>query len=396
MKKTLASIISIVLLVIICLTNSCSSEAIMATEMPYSPVDLTLDISPMPKLGETVEVTFTVEVKDLWDSLWMGQTVDTISNAIASINFFWTDIHGSYSDAKKRIQIPHEDVFVDGKLNWEGNALENREITLHSQIQLPKEGVWQIRATFSGQDWTSMPSFTKYIAVADGEAVNMLGGDLESSKLAYIDYFSYGGGGQKILDEERAPVILELDIANAPLTGEEALLTCRITSLHDVSDFFTHISLFMRHEIKDIPLSSFLINGSLEWQGDLKQMTPVEFSAVIKFPEEGEWHIFAEGNSLSREEMELSGFVDNITLTITDDKSYYGWKPIDIQSFNFSGDDIPGINPFSDERPTFVPEISGFSVWKLVIGVVVFLVVVFVSYRLLKKRRNIKNNMNTN
>jgi len=102
------------------------------------------------------------------------------------------------------------------------------------------------------------------------------------------------------------------------------LLTCRITSLNDVPDFFAHISLFKRHEIKDIPFSSFLINGDLEWQGDLKQMTPVEFSAVIKFPEEGEWRIYAEGNSLLREEMELSGFVDDILLTVTDEKSYYG------------------------------------------------------------------------
>lgn len=134
------------------------------------------------------------------------------------------------------------------------------------------------------------------------------------------------------------------------------MLTCRITSLNDVPDFFAHISLFKRHEIKDIPFSSFLINGDLEWQGDLKQMTPVEFSAVIKFPEEGEWRIYAEGNSLLREEMELSGFVDDILLTVTDEKSYYGWKPLDFRSSSFTGDDIPGINPFSEERPSFFTE----------------------------------------
>jgi hypothetical protein len=328
------------LLITVFSNSSCSLEEgnINVTERPYSPIDLTLDISSMPSLGKTVELTFTVEVKDLWDSLWNGQTVDTLSNAKASVDFFWADIHGSYSEAKYFVKIPLEDVLVDGELNWEGNALENREITLHSQIRLPKEGVWQISATFSGQDWTSMPSFTKYIAVADGEAVSMVERYLESSKIAYIGYFPYGNGYQKILDEEHAPVILELDIAKAPLTGEEVLLTCRITSLNDVPDFFTHISLFKNPQmIKDIPFSSFLINGDLEWQGDLKKMTPVEFSAVIKFPEEGEWRIYAEGNSLLREEMELSGFADDILLTVTDEKSYYGWKPLDFRSSSFTG-----------------------------------------------------------
>ena len=171
MKKIAITTLFMILIITIFSTSSCSLEEgnINATEMPYSPIDLTLDISSMPSLGKTVELTFTVEVKDLWDSLWMGQTVDTISNAKASVDFFWADIHGSYSEAKYFVQIPHEDVLVDGELNWEGNALENREITLHSQIQLPKEGVWEIRANFSGQDWTSVSSFTKYIAVADGE-----------------------------------------------------------------------------------------------------------------------------------------------------------------------------------------------------------------------------------
>ena len=276
------------------------------------------------------------------------------------------------------------------------NALENKEITLHSQIQLPKEGVWQIRATFSGQDWTSVPSFTKSIAVADGEAVSMVRRYLESSKIAYIGYFPYGNGYQKILDEEHAPVILELDIANAPLTGEDTLLTCRITSLNDVPDFFTHIRLFKRHQIKDIPSSSFLVNGSLEWQGELKKMTPVEFSAVIKFPEEGEWRIYAEGNSLLREEMELSGFEDKIKLTVTDEKSYYGWKPIDFQRSNFTGNDIPGINPFSDGWGQYYDRITSFPGWYIYLGIAIFLVVISVASYMTNKTRNTKTNIKTN
>jgi len=222
LKKIAITMLFIILFITIFFHSSCSLEEgnINVTERPYSPIDLTLDISSMPSLGKTVELTFTVEVKDLWDSLWMGQTVDTISNAKVSIDFFWADIHGSYSEARNLVQISHEDVLVDGELNWEGNALENREITLHSHIRLPKEGVWQIRATFSGQGWTSMPSFTKSIAVADGEAVSMVERYLESSKIAYIGYFPYGNGYQKILDEEHAPVILELDIATRHLLRE--------------------------------------------------------------------------------------------------------------------------------------------------------------------------------
>ena len=146
---------------------------------------------------------------------------------------------------------------------------------------------------------------------------------IKSGPLAYIDNFPYGDVGNKIMDEITAPVILVLDISKAPRVGEEAVLSCRISSLHDVPDFSAQITFSRRLEdnsLLEMPGGRLLINGDLKWAGNLKQNEPAEFSATIRFPEEGDLEVYAGGNSLENEANKRFGFYDYFLMNLTSDR----------------------------------------------------------------------------
>lgn len=312
--------------------------------MPRPHIWLDLNISTLPVLGENVELFFTIDIEKLWNGEWQGRKAEDLVDSQAWVQFFWADTHGSYTAARKFVEVPLSEVSSGGELSWEGNALENRNITLKSNIQIPGEGVWKIIGYFSTANWEQpmeswlqfpeiglkTPVFRwKQYAVADGTAIRMFYGDYENSSLDYLFNFDYGMVADKTLNDSGAPFIIQLDISKPPLAGEEVNLTCTITSLYDEPDFSAWITFLKSPGIKtDIPLSEFLVNGDLAWEGDLKSQTPVTYSAVIKFPEEGEWMIHASVNSQERENAQFRGFTDGIMITIAEDKSYYGWKEI--------------------------------------------------------------------
>jgi hypothetical protein len=68
------------------------------------------------------------------------------------VDFYWSGIQGSYSEARHAALIPLQEVVIRGETTWEGNALSGY-IELHSRIQLPQEGIWKIEGCFSGEGW---------------------------------------------------------------------------------------------------------------------------------------------------------------------------------------------------------------------------------------------------
>jgi hypothetical protein len=68
-----------------------------------------------------------------------------------------------------------------------------------------------------------------------------------------------------------------------------------------------------------VPVQEVLAGGSLNWEGNMTG-EPMDFSATIKFPYEGNWRIRASSTQRSRDE-------DSIYLNITEDSSSFGWMP---------------------------------------------------------------------
>lgn len=285
-----------------------------------------LFLSPVPKLGETGELT--IKWTRYTDYLDYGQPRAGLAHARAWVEFGWTDIHGSFSEAKKTQQVPASEVVVNGDSTWEGKA--GSQFEFKCKIKFPREGIWVVSGIFTGEGWSSTESGFICVALADGMAMDYYGKDFKSGPLAYLSYFTYGGVNyplEVLLTEDR-PVLMDLDIDKAPKVGEEAIITCTINSLYDVDDFKTQISF--DHRTADtiqvqIPGDDFLVDGNLRWQGDLKKGSPITLRATIKFPEEGDWNIGIRGNSLEREKQLKDGYGNVMRVSIAADRGCFGW-----------------------------------------------------------------------
>ena len=164
-------------------------------------------------------------------------------------------------------------------------------IEIIGTIRLPREGIWIFEGNLTGENWSEPVTYRRWIAVADGIVMSYWDKkELKASPLAYLTYFDYGGMANLRPTEER-PVLLELDMSKPPLAGEEVTLTYRVSSPYiDVQDFSAR-TRFFKTGVGKVPASDVLVSGDLEWVTDFKKDELVELSAVIKFPEPGEWQI---------------------------------------------------------------------------------------------------------
>jgi hypothetical protein len=92
------------------------------------PITVELDISKAPGLDETVELT------------WVINTIRDLSEVKSEIEFY-------HMEGTDRIEVPAEDVLVDGDLRWEGSLTKNSPVQLSATIGLHQEGDWEIHAS---------------------------------------------------------------------------------------------------------------------------------------------------------------------------------------------------------------------------------------------------------
>ena len=317
-----------------------------------TPID-SFALSQAPKTGETAELTFPVELGFYTNSPNLPDDTNNVE-ARAWVEFSYANTQGSYSEAEHGIPIPYDEVLVSGQLAWEGNPFDiNDTLNLGGTIQLPREGIWNITGYLQaeGLDNTFMEkTFKEEIRVAvtkDTAKIIKIDEDYTGS-LAYLRNFPYGQIDVRDPDEQFSPVIFRLDTSKIPGVGEETLLSCRIRSIVDTADYSINIIIDKRlkdNTIHEMPIESILVEGDLAWQGELKKNEPVEFSATIAFPEEGEWQIRTEGRCSSNDKL---NFADSIKMNLTSDISYYGWD--ERTSEPLQDIELPGVSPFSDER----------------------------------------------
>jgi len=300
-----------------------------------APIDLDLSLSRAPKIGETAELDFSVLIRGLPGDI----DPQTLESARAWVEFSYANTKGSYSEAKSAVLMPLDEVLVSGELYWEGNAVENNKIEIHGTVQLPREGVWRITGYFSGEGWArplereGTVSVTERVAefmdsnLADREykyILDSIFNFLTGRSLRYLRYYPYGHGPQLPLNE-RNPTVLSLDISKIPKAGEEVTVSCRIDSLLDAPGYSAEIKFARRlgnGSIVEIPADSLLVDSDLRWRGDLKKDEPVEFSATVIFPQNGDWRIQVIGDD---PEYRGNLLLDTIKMHIHGDKGYYGW-----------------------------------------------------------------------
>ncbi|NLD51217.1 MAG: hypothetical protein GX660_29120, partial [Clostridiaceae bacterium] len=322
------------------------------TKINPGPVSIDLSFSQLQKSGKMYELklnaVFNINDKHLESS--------KMAKVRAWVEFHYANIYGSYSEAKYGEDVPLEEVLVNGDLIWEGNPFDiEDDLDLRGEIQLPREGVWEITGYIESEGSgvsTLDKRFEEEIRVAVTRDAAVIMGDtweFETGSLAYLDNFSYGQLSERVPNELFEPVVLELDISRIPGVGEEALITCVIRSLHDVTDFTAEITFIRRTDDNPwlkVSGDNLLVDGDLKWEGNLKQDEPVEFSATIKLPEGGDWQIYAFGDYPTNE---MIGFSDNIKMNISGNIRSFGWEERPLKPLP-EDVEIQGIDPFSNER----------------------------------------------
>jgi hypothetical protein len=105
------SILFLVLTIIIIAIPGCDNSG--NDSLPTSPEDyrgsegMTLSLSPVPKLGETAELTFYPTAMYIEDP-------EGLAKAQVWVEFYYANTRGSYSEAKYAVPIPLEEVLVSG------------------------------------------------------------------------------------------------------------------------------------------------------------------------------------------------------------------------------------------------------------------------------------------
>lgn len=310
-------------------TTTTTIPTIEMTQMPYS---IVVAIKYPQKIGETAELLFTVHT----NNIEFYQLHPGTENARMWLEFYWTNTQGSYYEAQHMVAVPLSEVVVSGDTTWQGNYKEKGYLQLKCIIQLPREGVWTIKGFISGQDWSEPLSDDTRIAVTKDNAGIMSEPSFRSGPLGYLSNFYYGllgVDGETTRLGTNTPIIVKVDTSKPPLVGEEVTITCTISSLSDVPNCFLQIDFYRR--LNDgssgkVDGSNFLVNGSLQWQGDLKQAQPTVLTTIIKFPIEGDWQIHVQGHSQANPNNYKGMYATNLELNISSAVSSYGWKPLRI------------------------------------------------------------------
>ena len=292
---------------------------------------LDFSLSYLPKVDETAELTFNVALNFY---TYSNEIIRNEAQVHAWIEFTCANIYGSYREAKYAVQIPLEEVLVSGELSWKGNPFDYQDsvLPLSGNISLSREGMWVIKAFVKGEDFDNpylLETFEVSKRMAITRNASAIPGSMwyDFSSLAYLSNFNYGGMVHRpIPDELLHPIITELDLSQAPLVGEEAVLTCYIFSINDVSDFYIEITFSKRQEgNKSTKVSGehLLVSGDLSWSGNLSKDAPTQFSATIQFPSKGDWQISAQWKYPTSENINVFDF---IRIHIASDLSYFGVK----------------------------------------------------------------------
>ena len=266
------------------------------------PKKLELQLEKAPRLNEPVKLTCTRNIS--FNSLQIGITSDNVSYEKINLDFRrinpktggWVKVQpeeilveGSFNwetaikvdKPGQRIEVSPQDVLVDDKLNFEDAARRGIPLEFPTIVKFPYEGNWSIIAesTRTGLHFDGM---NVYVAEDGG----MLGWQK--------DYRPPTGPFPSVPGNQ-FPMTVEVDIAKVPRLDEPVEFTWTINSIQDIAKFDGEVKFYVMNgtEKVELPLEDILVEGDLTWEGSLKKDSPLKLSAVIAFPQEGDWWIHA-------------------------------------------------------------------------------------------------------
>ena len=303
-KKRGYLLVALACLVLFLPSSSCQWIKLAAYRITYKP-DLELRLEKAPRLNEPVKLT----------CIRRTEARDAGNHEKIELNIHRLDLK-TYSVT----DVLLEKVLVGTSLNWEGD-MTGEPMEFSATIKFPYEGCWSIsaRSTYNPRDMDSV-----VVQVTENES--MFG--------CQKDYRPSGSRSFPTAPSQGWPLAVDLDIPKPPPLDEPVQLTWALNSFRDIDGVISEVQ-FYRMEGADwvrMPAEDILLEGDLTWEGSLKKDNPLNFSATVKFPQEGDWGISAIADSYA--ESTPINASSGLYLHIEKDKSRWGWaesheKPFD-------------------------------------------------------------------
>lgn len=122
-------------------------------------------------------------------------------------------------------------------------------------------------------------------------------------------------GGEATPPNETVPIGVDLEMSKAPKLNEIVELTCTVSSVFDwdMPNCVANVEL---------PNGAVKVDGDLSWSGAIEKDIPVQFSATIKFVEEGVWVIEATATEFLDDDNSW-GDITAICLNVTEDQGRF-------------------------------------------------------------------------
>ncbi len=253
---------------------------------------LELQLEKAPRLNEAVELTcIRKESRD-------------IPNEKINIDFEWIE-----PKHDRVVKVPPEDMLVDGDFNWEAVVTKDIPVEFSAIIKFPEEGNWRVCAESTSPGFESDCIF---LHVTE-----------DSGMFGWQEDYRPSTGPSPSTPSEEFPMTVQLDISKAPRLDEPVELTWVITSIRDIAEANGEVKFYLMvgTDRVEVSMEDMLIEGDLSWEGSLKKDTPVQLSAIIRFPEEGDWRIQAWAHSPEQE----GGSAHSLFLHIGKEKGRFGW-----------------------------------------------------------------------
>jgi hypothetical protein len=223
----------------------------------------------------------------------------------------------SLKNMNVEIRLPEAFELVSGDLSWVGDINQGDEVEVISAVvRAIKIGNWAIELRTSINP-EKQGGFSWYPDWRDAIYVSIFE---DSAEWGIYPPWYKGHGHEVKISMEGDPlqeIKSYISISHAPLLNETAELIYTVSSRIDFPNIEAQIIL---------PEGAVLVDGNLEWQGDLEAGVPINILAKIAFKETGNWRIDA-GVWYWIGDENSGRVMDSIYLTVGVNHSEFGEPP---------------------------------------------------------------------
>jgi|GEM_PF-5790421 len=290
-----------ILLVVAMLLPGCKKPV---ETMDVAPVSVTIHLSKAPAVNESVElslVVVTTEVfKDNVAKMWLqfdrfdpaliyplGKVANAKEQAVAQLAKQANSIDYLYQeDAESIARQPETKVAAElvaggGATEWAVTEIMPwKAVTNTTTVSFPETGEWLITGYWEVDGKVEHQGRLRV-------TVNETDGQIGWQKIYEVNSAPY------FFPQPNYPVGLGVDINRAPGLDQETEFTCTLTTTQEALN--AELRLTLHHMVGttqvEIPVEDCLVNGDINWKGELKAGSPTNVKLVLKFPLTGDYFL---------------------------------------------------------------------------------------------------------